>query len=378
MEKQVMKVLLTATVQSHICQFHKPLMKMLKEKGYEVHVAARNNLAEKNGLAMEYADKVFDIPFDRSPVSTRNIKAYKELSKVLSQNKYEIIHTNTPVGGLVTRLAANKYRKKNGTKVFYTAHGFHFYKGAPKKNWLIYYPIEKFSSRLTDKLITITEEDYKLAGEKFHCQVERIHGVGANSSKYYAFSDEEKKSTREELGIPEYTKVIVNVGELLPNKNQRTAILAMKKVVEVYPTAKLFIAGNGPELDNLTNLVKENGLENNVEFLGYTLQLNDYYNIADCVVACSFREGLPLNVMEAMLCEDAVVASNNRGHRELVEDGVTGFIVEATDIDGFADKIINVLGNPSVYAKPSLEKAQLFTDENVCEELKKVYLNVFK
>ena len=373
-----MKVLLTATVQSHICQFHKPLMKMLKEKGYEVHVAARNNLAEKNGLAMEYADKVFDIPFDRSPVSTRNIKAYKELSKVLSQNKYEIIHTNTPVGGLVTRLAANKYRKKNGTKVFYTAHGFHFYKGAPKKNWLIYYPIEKFSSRLTDKLITITEEDYKLAGEKFHCQVERIHGVGANSSKYYAFSDEEKKSTREELGIPEDTKVIVNVGELLPNKNQRTAILAMKKVVEVYPTAKLFIAGNGPELDNLTNLVKENGMENNVEFLGYTLQLNDYYNIADCVVACSFREGLPLNVMEAMLCEDAVVASNNRGHRELVEDGVTGFIVEATDIDGFADKIINVLGNPSVYAKPSLEKAQLFTDENVCEELKKVYLNVFK
>lgn len=378
MEKQVMKVLLTATVQSHICQFHKPLMKMLKEKGYEVHVAARNNLAEKNGLAMEYADKVFDIPFDRSPVSTRNIKAYKELSKVLSQNKYEIIHTNTPVGGLVTRLAANKYRKKNGTKVFYTAHGFHFYKGAPKKNWLIYYPIEKFSSRLTDKLITITEEDYKLAGEKFHCQVERIHGVGANSSKYYAFSDEEKKSTREELGIPEDTKVIVNVGELLPNKNQRTAILAMKKVVKVYPTAKLFIAGNGPELDNLTNLVKENGMENNVEFLGYTLQLNDYYNIADCVVACSFREGLPLNVMEAMLCEDAVVASNNRGHRELVEDGVTGFIVEATDIDGFADKIINVLGNPSVYAKPSLEKAQLFTDENVCEELKKVYLNVFK
>lgn len=119
-------------------------------------------------------------------------------------------------------------------------------------------------------------------------------------------------------------------------------------------------------------------MENNVEFLGYTLQLNDYYNIADCVVACSFREGLPLNVMEAMLCEDAVVASNNRGHRELVEDGVTGFIVEATDIDGFADKIINVLGNPSVYAKPSLEKAQLFTDENVCEELKKVYLNVFK
>lgn len=370
-----MKVLLVATVQSHICQFHKPLMKLLKENGYEVHVAARDNLAEKNGLAMEYADKVFDISFDRSPFSTRNIKAYKELSKVLAQNEYEIIHTNTPMGGMVTRLAANKYRKKNGTKVFYTAHGFHFYQGAPKKNWLIYYPIEKFSSRLTDKLITITKEDYKLASENFHCQVEYIHGVGANTAKYYPFSDEEKKLTREELGISEDTKVIVNVGELLPNKNQKTAILAMKKLVKIYSNIKLFIAGNGPELNNLTNLVKENGLENNVEFLGYTLELNKYYNIADCLVACSFREGLPLNVIEAMLCGNAVVASNNRGHRELVEDGVNGFIVEARDFDSFADKIIKVLDNTSVYTKSALEKADFFTDKNVVEELSKIYFS---
>ena len=159
----------------------------------------------------------------------------------------------------------------------------------------------------------------------------------------------------------------------MSNKNQKTAILAMKKVAERYPTARLFIAGNGPELDNLTNLVKENGLENNVEFLGYTLRLNKYYNIADCLVACSFREGLPLNVIEAMLCGDAVVASNNRGHRELVEDGVNGFIVDATDIDGFADRIIKVLDNPSFYAKPALEKAELFTDRNVVDELKDVY-----
>ena len=367
------KVLLTATVQSHICQFHKPLMKLLKENGYEVHVAARNNLAEKNGLAMEYADKVFNIPFTRSPITKDNISAYKRLKQIVKDNDYNIIHCNTPMGGMITRLVANKYRKKNGTKVFYTAHGFHFYEGAPKKNWLVYYPIEKFSSRLTDKLITITKEDYNLADKKFRCQVEYIHGVGANSSKYYAFSDEEKKAVRKEFGISEDTKVIVNVGELLPNKNQKTVILAMKKVVSTYPNTKLFIAGNGPELDNLTNLVKENGLENNVEFLGYTLQLNKYYNIADCLVACSFREGLPLNVIEAMLCGNAVVASNNRGHRELVENGVNGFIVEPKDIDAFADKVIKVLDNTSIYTKSALKKAQLFTSKNVVEELKKIY-----
>ena len=125
----------------------------------------------------------------------------------------------------------------------------------------------------------------------------------------------------------------------------------------------------------LTNLVRENGLENNVEFLGYTLELNKYYNISDCLVACSFREGLPLNVIEAMLCGDAVVASNNRGHRELVENGATGFILDATDAEGFADKIIKVLENTSVYAKAALEKAELFTDKNVVEELKKIYFD---
>lgn len=366
------KVLLTATVQSHIAQFHKPLAKMLHDNGYEVHVAARDNLAEKNGLSIDFAEKIYDVPFERSPLSPNNLKAYKAVKKIIDNDVYDYIHTNTPAAGVFTRLAAQKARK-NGACVIYTAHGFHFYDGAPKKNWLLYYPIEKACARLTDKLITITEEDCDLASEKFNTNVYHIHGVGANSSKFYVLSDEEKNAVRKDLGIPENAKVIVNVGELLPNKNQKTAILAMRKVVEKYPSAKLFIAGNGPELDNLTNIVKENGLESNVEFLGYTLELNKYNNIAECSVACSFREGLPLNVMEAMLCENAVVASNNRGHRELVEDGVTGFIVEPTNVDAFADRIIKVLDNPSIYSKPALEKAQLFTDKNVYKELENVY-----
>ena len=133
------KVLLIATVQSHIGQFHKPLMRLLKEEGWEIHVAARNNLAEKNGLELEYPDKVFDIPFYRSPIDPRNIKAYFALKRLLRNTHYDVIHCNTPVGGALGRLAARPYRKQN-TKVFYTAHGFHFYKSAPRMNWLLYYP----------------------------------------------------------------------------------------------------------------------------------------------------------------------------------------------------------------------------------------------
>ena len=368
------KVLLTATVQSHICQFHKPLVQMLHDCGYQVHAAARNNLAEKNGLKLDFVDKVFDVPFSRSPKSTDNIQAYKQLKKIIDSEGYEIIHCNTPMGGIVTRLAARKARK-NGTVVIYTAHGFHFYKGAPKKNWIFFYPVEKLFSRLTDKLITITQEDYNLAKEKFKTKVYHIHGVGADSSKYFPVEKDVSASYKKELGLDKYSNIIVNVGELLPNKNQKTAITAMKKVAKTFPNSILLIAGNGPEHDNLENLIRETGLENNVKLLGYTTKLNEYLNTADCAVACSFREGLPLNVMEAMMCGKGVVASDNRGHRELVEDGVTGYIVSPDDDEAFAEKIITVLSDPEKYYNSALEKAELFSDKNIYKELKEVYFN---
>lgn len=239
-----MKVLLVATVQSHICQFHRPLVAMLHEHGCEVHVAARNNLAEKNGLKLDFVEQVFDVPFQRSPFSPKNLGAYKQLKKIIDEGSYDVIHCNTPVGGVVGRLAARKSRKR-GTKVFYTAHGFHFYKGAPKKNWLIWYPVEKFMCRHTDKLITITQEDYDLASAKFPTQVERIHGVGANSAKYRKLSEAECAALRCELGYAEDEKILLCTGELLPNKNQITAIRAMDALRKKQPNVRLLLAGNG-------------------------------------------------------------------------------------------------------------------------------------
>lgn len=367
-----MKVLLTATVQSHICQFHRPLVALLHEHGCEVHVAARDNLAEKNGLKLDFVDKVYNVPFSRSPKSTDNIKAYKELKIIIDSEHYDVIHCNTPMGGIVTRLAARKARK-NGTQVYYTAHGFHFYKGASKKNWMIFYPIEKIFSRITDKLITITNEDYQLACKKFHCEVFRIHGVGANSSKFYVMSDKEKKSLRQELGVEDEVKVILNIGELLPNKNQETAIAAMEEVVKQIPNSKLFIAGNGPKKDNLEQMIREKHLEKHVTLLGYTTEINKYLNICDVLIACSFREGLPLNLMEAMLCGKPIVASNNRGHRELIRDGVNGFLVNAIDVDTFARRIYDVLTKDENYEEIAINAVKFFTDVSVQGELKNIY-----
>ena len=373
-----MKVLLTATVQSHICQFHRPLVEMLHEHGCEVHVAARNNLAEKNGLKLDFVEKVFDIPFSRSPKNPDNLKAKKMLKKIIDEGHYDVIHCNTPMGGIVTRLAA-KQARKNGARVIYTAHGFHFYEGAPKKNWMIYYPIEKFFSRKTDTLITITEEDYRLAKKKFHCHVEHIHGVGVDEKRYFPVDEAEKKRLRREMGYGEDQKLILCVGELLPNKNQKMAIRAMAKIVEQYSDALLLIAGNGPEKENLENEIKACGVEKNVKLLGYVTNLQDYQHIVDVLVSCSYREGLPLNVVEAMLSGTPVVASINRGHKELIQDGETGYLVLSDDQKAMSEGVLMLFGNVRLMEK--ISKKAHFYSANYCisivkKELEVIYWNL--
>lgn len=369
------KVLLVATVQSHIGQFHRPLAEVLHDHGYEVHVAAHDNLYLKNGLKLDFADKVFDVPFSRSPKSKDNIEAYKRLKLILDNDHYEVVHCNTPMGGFVTRLAARNARKK-GTKVFYTAHGFHFYDGAPKKNWLIYYPIERFFSRMTDTLITITREDYKLASEKFHCHIEHMHGVGVDGKRYFKASAEEKMAMRKKMGYPVTQKLILCIGELNQNKNQTMAIKAMHKVVEQFPDALLILAGNGPREEFLKEFIRQEGLEKNIQMIGYVTNLQDYQHIVDVQVCCSKREGLPLNVVESMLSGNPVVASLNRGHRELIENGKTGYIVAVDDSEKMAEKVLLMLQDEK--QKQYIETnammfAQQYTFDNVKKELKAIY-----
>lgn len=369
------KVLLVATVQSHIAQFHRPLADVLHTYGYEVHVAAYDNLHLKNGLELDFADKIFNVPFSRSPINRDNIKAYKVLKQILDCYKYDVVHCNTPMGGIVTRLAARDARKK-GTKVFYTAHGFHFYQGAPKKNWLLYYPIEKLFSRLTDKLITITIEDYKLASAKFHCQVEHIHGVGVDEKRYFQVSTEDKLAVREKLGYTQTQQLILCIGELNDNKNQTMAIRAMHKVVEKFPNALLILAGNGPKEAKLKNYIREEGLWNNVQMIGYVTNLQDYQHAIDVQVSCSKREGLPLNVVESMLSGNPVVATENRGHRELIRNGENGFLVPLNDSNSMAENVLFMLEDEEEKTRiqnNALQFAKQYTFSNIRKELVRIY-----
>lgn len=369
------KVLLVATVQSHIAQFHRPLAEVLHNNGYEIHVAAKNNLAEKNGLQIEFVDQIYDVPFARSPKSKDNIIAYKQLKKILDTEHYDVVHCNTPMGGIIARLAAITARKK-GTKVFYTAHGFHFYEGGPKKNWIVYYPIEKFFSRLTDTLVAITHEDYNLASRKFHCKVEHMHGVGVNEERYLTVEKAEKAAYRKQMGYKENQKIILCIGELNVNKNQPMAIRMMHKIVEQYSDAVLLLAGNGPRQQFLEALIRQEGLQNNIKMLGYVTNLQDYQHIIDVQVCCSKREGLPLNVVESMLSGNAVVATLNRGHRELIHNDENGFIVPQDDFNAMADRVLALLNDKDLKSRietAAHEYAMNYGFKSVKKELASIY-----
>ena len=368
------RVLLTATVQSHICQFHKPLIEMLHQHNCEVHVAARNNLAEKNGLKLDFADRVYEIPFERSPFHPKNIGAYRRLKSLLDSEHYDLIVCNTPVGGILTRLAARSSRRR-GTKVIYIAHGFHFYQGAPRKNWLIYYPLEKAMARLCDTVVTINEEDYRLAKARFPGKVERIHGVGVRADRYHPATLEERADMRRREGLSDEDFVILCTGELNENKNQKTLIAAVAMLRDRLPQLKVLLAGNGPNEQKLRDQITEEHLEDTAILLGYRTDLERVVPAVDVVASCSRREGLPLNIVEAMLCRKPVVASVNRGHTELVDDGKTGYLLAPEDVAGFADRIFRLSQETELAEKmgaAGFEKAQAYTVEAVKREFESI------
>lgn len=367
------KVLIVATVAGHINSFHIPHIEMLKENGYKVHVATKR--ADK----VKVYDEAFEIPFQRFPLNKSNIKAYKELKKLINENNYEIIHCHTPVGGVLTRLAARKARKK-GTKVIYTAHGFHFYKGAPLLNWLIYYPIEKCLSKYTDCLITINQEDYERAKRKFKkCkQIELVHGVGVDERKFnFEMDDKEKEELKNKIGLKTNDFVLLEVGELNKNKNQIMAINAMKNLTKKNPNIHLLIVGKGPQEDSYRTKINEYKLENNIHMLGFRKDIPQLLKISDVLLSLSYREGLPVNVMEAMTSGIPVVATDCRGNRDLILNGQNGYIVRTDDTVSLEEKILFLSKNINVceqFKEKSKDLIKKYGKEEIKTRMEKIYM----
>ncbi len=370
------KVLFCATVDYHFKAFHLPHMKRFQEQGWEVHVAASGN------MELPYTDEKYNIPIQRSPFHIRNISAYRVLKKLIEENNYDIIHCHTPVGGVLARLAARRVRKV-GTKVLYTAHGFHFCKGAPLLSWMLYYPIERMFARYTDCLITINEEDYKRAvNHGFRAKrIEHVHGVGIDTERFKPVDEISRDKLRGKFGYKKNDFLMFYAAEFNKNKNQQLLIKALAEIKNEIPNARLLLAGKGPLMNNCINLVDELNLSSRVDFLGYRNDLEEILPMCDVAVASSFREGLPVNIMEAMACGLPIIATDNRGHKELVHQGTNGYIAPVNNykiFSGYVESLYKDINFREQIKKDSIDIVKPYSISQVNSELKDIYLKYGK
>ena len=365
------KVLFVATITKHILRFHLPFLKWFQEQGFETHVAAAGE------EEIPYCDVKHPVPIARSPFSLRNVYANQVLKKIIDSNNFSIIHGHTPMGGVLAR-AASVSSRKNGTRVLYTAHGFHFFRGAPWINWLLYYPMEKLLSRHTDGIITINQEDYQVVFKKNFKSPGKhlIYGVGVNDERFKPVSREEKTNLRKVLGYSENQLILIYVAEFIPRKNHKFLIESTPALKKNIPDLKIILAGRGELLEKSKELSKKLGVVGVIDFLGFRNDVEKLMAIADIGISTSKQEGLGLNLAEEMLTGLPIVATQDRGHRELVINGYNGFLFEQNNKKEFIEKISLLAKENELresFGQQSIELAQKFTLPNAIEAMAKIY-----
>lgn len=326
MKAEKKKVLMLASVASMIDQFNMQNISLLQKIGYEVHVAC--NFYHGNTCSRERIQKLVRTLQDMRvqchqwdcPREVRRVyacaAAYCQVYRLMRKYRFAWVHCQSPIGGALARIAAHRL----GIPAMYTAHGFHFYKKAPLKNWLMYYPAEKLLAHWTDILVTVNWEDYRLARKLLRPgMVYHQFGIGIDVRRFMSTSLDNKRKRLEfykKYRIPKQAKLMLSVGELSKRKNH-------KVVLQVLPDLKKYdvyyvICGQGEMKHPLLCEAKKLGVADRIRLLGYQEEVAQIYHFAHIFIFPSIQEGMPVALMEAMAAGLPCVVSNIRGNRELM------------------------------------------------------------
>lgn len=366
------KVLFISNVLSHIEAFHLPYLEWFRNRGYEVHI-----MTNAGGKQVDYCDKLYDVGIERSPFNLKNISAIKKAKQIIDRENYDMIHSHTPMGGVVGRLASTK-AKKNGSKILYTAHGFHFYKGAPKLNWLLYYTMEKLLAKKTDCIITINSEDYERAKKKFKTKrtsIEKISGIGVNLERFTPAENTEKSGLKKQYGY-EGKFLLIYAAEFISRKNHRFFIDAATELCKICPDIKFLFCGKGELLEEIKNEANMRGISEYFDFLGFRKDMPALYKISDVLISASIEEGFGINIIEGMATGMPAVASIVRGHKEMVIPEKNGFLFSPSSTKQFIDYIMLLHNDFELYCEMSDEAkktAQKFSIQNSLEQMSSIY-----
>lgn len=366
------KILIVTSSCFFVRTFLLPHIEYLVDNGWVVDIASADD-----GESVPYVNRIIDIPIARTPYSIGNIKAITILREELEHERYDIVHCHTPIGAMVGRLAAIKARKR-GTKVIYMTHGLHFYEGVSLKNWILYYPVEKALSCITDAIISINEEDRLLIKKKFYTRLQyKTNGIGYD---YRHVGDVEKRDRlciRQKLGIAPDDFVGIYIARYTEDKNHRFLIESMKKILSRIPSYKIVFVGDGSEFDVCREEAKKLGLERQILFVGYHKEITDFLSIADIGLSPSLCEGLGLGLVEEMSAHIPVLASDIRGHRDLIKHGVNGMLYKPNDYNDFEDKLLSLYRDPSLRERLS-ENASKNLSQYAVEEIIPRMMNIYE
>lgn len=371
-------VLFMASVCRHIRAFHMPYLRMLRDRGYNVLVAGRYDGAEDAIITEGFS--CVDVPFSRNPLDLQNTRAFRDVCALLGEvPSLRLVHVHTPVAAFILRMAS-RYSGFTG-KVLYTAHGFHFYRGASALNWMTFYPLEALAARYTDGTITINQEDYERALRfrlKPNGRVYYVPGVGVDTTRYSYQGDSTRIQVRRELGISYDDIVVICVAELSDNKNQIQLFRAAAMIKEKLPAIRLLLVGEGSSRNQLELYACDHGLEHNVLFLGHRDDVPRLLTASDIASLVSQREGLPRFVMEAAAAGLPLLCTDIRGSRDIVTDDLNGYLVPVGDHQATAHNIARLAEDEQLrrdMGKASTDVVKPFSLDRVLPVMEGIYLD---
>lgn len=365
------KVLFVASVAVHLHAFHRPYLKWFYDQGYEVHVACKGEFSDP------HVTKVWHIDFERSPFSLSHASSLLKLREIINNNDYALITCHTPMASVLSRLASVESRKK-GTRLLYTAHGFHFFKGGSKWSWLTYYPVEVTMSYLTDAIVCINQEDLDIISQKGSSSTDYylIPGIGVDPSSFEPPSKAQKTTLRESFKIDKEAFVIIYVAEFIERKNHRLLINAIKLLSSKIDNFIVLLAGRGVLLDEIKQYVIDSSLDEQVRFLGFVTEIEKCYQVSDVAISSSRQEGLGINLVEAMMCGVPVIATIDRGHRTVIDHEDNGILVPQNDPKALSDAIYKMYDDQEFRHRMSVEavkKAAKFEIKNSLKVMSTIY-----
>lgn len=358
------KILFVANIHKHFTAFHLPYIKLLRDQGHEVHLAA-NGIEEK----IPDAHKQIHISFERSPFDKSNIKAFFQLKKLIETEKYDLITCHTSIASAITRLACINSRKSNQTKLLYTVHGFDFSKYSSRASWIIYYPIEKTLSRLTDGIVTINNADFKSVSEhKFkNKDTFLINSIGLNVTKLFAYGELDKSNLRAHYGFSDDDFILIYIARFISIKNHKFIVNATADILKFAPETKILFVGDGALQTEMKNYAEKKNLNRIISFLGFRNDVGKLICLSDIGISSSKTEGFGMNIAELQFSSLPVVAAQNNGHMELIQHGYNGFVFPQNNQEKFIEYI------KTLYLDKELRKTM---GKNASESVKKFDINV--